>query len=309
VRKRASQMAAESAYAAVIEASRDRWRQRARAASRLELTRDITKTDAGVGVIPMVPGLRKILPEHRMTRPFRAEDHVFATRNPRPNTPDNARSTIIDAARERANALPGERDEQPIGHLTPHSLRRTLASMLAELGGGPRRAMYLLGHTDAKFTMGVYKQVLDIGKDGIATLEAALGGFRCSVPSAPRCSRSSATPSSQGPADHLRTVGLGPRCRRPPPSEDPPIGLSRRADSSPTDGGTSSRRTSSMAGRSRRSWRTVTWVGAAMSSLLMRPTTSTNHSRGRSTRPSLTRRWRRTGRPRRLPAGCGTPGR
>jgi hypothetical protein len=86
------------------------------------------------------------------------------------------RSTIIDVARERANALLGERDEQLIGHLTPYSLRRTFASMLAELGVGPRRAMYLLGHTDAKFTMGVYQQLLDMGKDGIATLEAVLGG-------------------------------------------------------------------------------------------------------------------------------------
>jgi integrase len=40
--------------------------------------------------------------------------------------------------------------------LTPHTLR---ASLLAEVGISPRRAMYLLGHSDPKFTMRVYQQV------------------------------------------------------------------------------------------------------------------------------------------------------
>ncbi|MEA2401081.1 MAG: hypothetical protein QOK00_1484 [Thermoleophilaceae bacterium] len=146
------------------------------AASRLDLTRDITKTDAGVRVIPMVPALREILLAHRMAWPFGAEDPVFPTRNGRPNTPDNVRSTIIDAVRDRANELLAERDEQTIGHMTPHSLRRTFASVLAELDVTPRRAMYLLGHTNAKFTMGVYQQILDMSKGGIATLESVLGG-------------------------------------------------------------------------------------------------------------------------------------
>jgi Phage integrase family len=47
--------------------------------------------------------------------------------------------------------------------MTPHTLRRTFASLLAEIGVSPRRAMYLLGHTDPKFTMRVYQQVLDLG--------------------------------------------------------------------------------------------------------------------------------------------------
>jgi hypothetical protein len=47
-------------------------------------------------------------------------------------------------------------------HVTPHMLRRTFASILAELGIPPRRAMYLLGHTDPTLTMAVYQQVLDV---------------------------------------------------------------------------------------------------------------------------------------------------
>jgi hypothetical protein len=59
--------------------------------------------------------------------------------------------------------------------MTPHTLRRTFASLLAEIGVSPRRAMYLLGHTDPKFTMRVYQQVLDLGAAAPEQLELVLG--------------------------------------------------------------------------------------------------------------------------------------
>ena len=57
--------------------------------------------------------------------------------------------------------------------MTPHTLRRTFASLLAAIGVSPRRAMYLLGHTDQKFTMRVYQQVLDLGGAAAEQLERA----------------------------------------------------------------------------------------------------------------------------------------
>jgi hypothetical protein len=39
----------------------------------------------------------------------------------------------------------------------------------------PRRAMYLLGHTDPKLTLAVYQQVIDMGRGSIEILEQALG--------------------------------------------------------------------------------------------------------------------------------------
>jgi hypothetical protein len=39
----------------------------------------------------------------------------------------------------------------------------------------PRRAMYLLGHTDPKFTMRVHQQVLDLGAAAPEQLELVLG--------------------------------------------------------------------------------------------------------------------------------------
>jgi integrase len=56
---------------------------------------------------------------------------------------------------ERAIA---KRDQAVIGHMTPHTLRRTFASILAEVGVPPRRAMYLLGDTDPTPTMRVYSR-------------------------------------------------------------------------------------------------------------------------------------------------------
>jgi hypothetical protein len=37
------------------------------------------------------------------------------------------------------------------------------ASLLAEVGVSPGRAMYLIGHTGPALTMRVYQQVLDMG--------------------------------------------------------------------------------------------------------------------------------------------------
>jgi micrococcal nuclease len=46
---------------------------------------------------------------------------------------------------------------------------------VAEVGVPPRRAMYLLGHTDPTLTMRVYQQVLDMGGAAVGQLEGVLG--------------------------------------------------------------------------------------------------------------------------------------
>ena len=59
--------------------------------------------------------------------------------------------------------------------MTPHTLRRTFASILAVCDVPPRRAMYLMGHTDPTLTLAVYQQVLDMGKGAVEILEQTLG--------------------------------------------------------------------------------------------------------------------------------------
>jgi integrase len=82
-------------------------------------------------------------------------------------TPDNVRARILAPIHARANELLAEAGRLPIARMTPHTLRRTFASILAACNVPPRRAMYLMGHTDAKLTLSVYQQVLDLGAGSI----------------------------------------------------------------------------------------------------------------------------------------------
>jgi integrase len=129
------------------------------------------KTDASERVVPLVPALYDIVLDYCAEAELAPDSPLFLTRHGNRQTPQNIREHIIKPTRARAN----ESLAQPIEHLTPHSLRRTFASLLAELGVAPRRAMYLLGHTDAKFTMRVYQHVLDVGSDTARQLTQLLG--------------------------------------------------------------------------------------------------------------------------------------
>ena len=133
------------------------------------------KTEAAERVVPMLPALYDRLIDHKAEFGYGAHDPVFATRNGRRNTVDNVRRTIVDASVERANELLAARDQREIARCTPHTLRRTFASILAELNLPPRRAMYLIGHTDPTLTMRVYQQVIDMGEGGLQTLEKLIG--------------------------------------------------------------------------------------------------------------------------------------
>jgi len=123
----------------------------------------------------MVPALRAVLAPHRGERPYAHDQPVFATRTGRPNRPDNIRTTIIAPAFEQANELLIADDRAPLAHLTPHTLRRTFAWLVAELGVPPRRVMYLLGHESPTLTLAIYEQVLDLTDGGLAVLEDLLG--------------------------------------------------------------------------------------------------------------------------------------
>ena len=46
-------------------------------------------------------------------------------------------------------------------HVTPHTLRRTFASLALAAGRDPRWVMGQLGHTDARFTLTAYAQVME----------------------------------------------------------------------------------------------------------------------------------------------------
>jgi integrase len=145
------------------------------AGARIRIPREATKTDAGERVVPLLPALHERIVEHRLDYTGGPGEPAFPTRNGTPQRPDNVRSRILAPIQARANELLAEEGRLPIVHMTPHTLRRTFASILAACNVSPRRAMCLLGHTDAKFTLSAYQQVLDLGVGSIEVLEGVLG--------------------------------------------------------------------------------------------------------------------------------------
>jgi integrase len=144
-------------------------------AGRLRILRSATKTDAGERSIPLVPALEERLGDQARRYPGAPGQPAFPTRDGTRQHPDNIRSRILAPIRARANEVLEADGRLPIGQMTPHSLRRTFASILAVCDVPPRRAMYLMGHTDPSLTLAVYQQVLDMGKGSIELLEQILG--------------------------------------------------------------------------------------------------------------------------------------
>ena len=195
------------------------------AAGRLRVPRGATKTDAGERVIPIVPALRERLTEHRMDYPVPPASPAFPTRNGTRQNPDNVRSRVLNPVRERANELLAADGRPPIGHMTPHTLRRTFASVVAVCDVSPRRAMYLMGHTDPTLTLGVYQQVMDVADGALGPPrrphrmlsgggQGAPGGRLATCPSSETRKARKSGPSSRQPGPGHLTRGSALRgCR------------------------------------------------------------------------------------------------
>jgi integrase len=138
-----------------------RWRDIDVAAERLRVER--SKTDAGTGrFVGLLPIVRTELLMH-MARCYSAKPDalVFATGTGGRLNESNVRNRILSAAVKRANAKLLEGGIAPIpAGLTPHSLRRTFASILYALGRTPPEVMEQLGHTDPKLALRIYARAM-----------------------------------------------------------------------------------------------------------------------------------------------------
>lgn len=150
---------------------------------RIWVPREVTKTPAGDRAVPMLPTVKARVSAVASQSARAVVAPAFPTRNGTRQHPDNVRSRILAPIRERANEILTARGSAPIARVTPHTLRRTFASILAVCDVPPRRAMYLMGHTNATLTLEIYQQVLNIGKGAVPVLEAAMG---CSLDEARR---------------------------------------------------------------------------------------------------------------------------
>lgn len=178
------------------EALAVRWRDVDLASGRLRVGE--AKTDAGVREVELLPALRDELAEHKgRVGDARPEALVFPTSKGGRQTATNVRKRVLGKAVEKADERLAKEDASPLPErLTPHSLRRTFASLLFALGRTAPEVMDQLGHTDPKLALRIYARALrrDVGED--LRLRALVNGVDepRRVPHQPPAARSKPTP-------------------------------------------------------------------------------------------------------------------
>ena len=135
------------------------------------------KTDAGRRDVKIRGALRDELSALRARHSGPADGYVFPTRTGAVLRPENFRNRVLAAAVKRANKTLTEAERQPLPEgLTPHTLRRTLCSVLYVLEPDPAVVMEEMGHTDPALALRVYRQAMRRGEDERAQLQALVEG-------------------------------------------------------------------------------------------------------------------------------------
>jgi len=137
-----------------------------------------TKTDAAVRVVELLPVLRDELASYAASRSERAKDErVFTSSRGGRVSESNVRNRALALAIETANEALAEDGCEPLPEgLTPHSLRRTFASILVALGRDPAVVMRQMGHTTPHMTLGVYAAAMDWAPEERARLVTLVNG-------------------------------------------------------------------------------------------------------------------------------------
>jgi integrase len=119
-----------------------------------------SKTPAGRRWVRLLPALREELTALKQRRDPHPEDRLFGTAAGGRQWESNIRQRVLVKAVERANAKLAEAGEGSLPHLTPHSCRRTYASIRYALGASPADVMAELGHTNPSLALAVYAQAM-----------------------------------------------------------------------------------------------------------------------------------------------------
>lgn len=136
-----------------------RWRDVDLANSRLSIGR--AKTDAGTRHVKIRLALHDTLAALKASRPdTRPDAYVFPTARGSRQSASNIRNRVLAPAVKRANASLEAEDKPPLPKLTPHSLRRTFASLLYAIGEPPPIVMAEMGHTDAGLALRIYAHAM-----------------------------------------------------------------------------------------------------------------------------------------------------
>jgi integrase len=151
------------------------------------------KTLAGVRAVNIVPILHRELSAYkrRQTAP---DGLVFPGRTGQQLDASNVRQRVFGRAVQQANIALGRRGLPPLpAGLSPHSMRRTFASLLFALGEAPSYVMSQMGHTTPAFTLALYAKAMSRRDGEQAKLTALLAGHAFSTGS---CGSSATTNGS-----------------------------------------------------------------------------------------------------------------
>ena len=124
------------------------------------------KTEAGMRDIELTFQLQAELREHvahmaALGRAATAAAPIFPTYRGGEHSASNIRNRLLAECVVRANARREAAGKMLLpDKVTPHTLRRTFASLALAAGRDPRWVMAQLGHTDARLTLNVYAQVM-----------------------------------------------------------------------------------------------------------------------------------------------------
>lgn len=126
------------------------------------LTVRAAKTDAGIRAVNILPVLHDELGDYRARIDPPDDALVFGTATGRRQGATNIRRRVLAKAIKHANTTLVKDGDEPLpDNLTPHSLRRTYASILFALGESPPYVMAQMGHTTANLTLAIYARQMD----------------------------------------------------------------------------------------------------------------------------------------------------
>ena len=110
---------------------------------------ELTKTPAGVRMVPILPDLRQDLWDYVHSR---SDGPLFLNKNGNYYDPHSVHCFWKRILKQVQAVYP----EQLADDITPHIFRHTFASDLYKAGMGVKEAQYILGHDDIKTTLNLY---------------------------------------------------------------------------------------------------------------------------------------------------------
>jgi integrase len=120
------------------------------------------KTDAGLRTVNVLPVLHDELGAYRARLDPAHDALVFGTATGTRQTATNVRRRMLAKAVTLANKQATKESAEPLPEkLTPHSLRRTFASLLFAVGEAPPYVMTQMGHTTPNLTLAIYARQMD----------------------------------------------------------------------------------------------------------------------------------------------------